>query len=148
MNYEYEIRELKNRIEKLEKLLIKQNEVEEVSKETKKRDTTRYMFKGKVYPKNRLVLAVIKDYCSNHPSTLNELQNIFNKSLQGSLNVVEDINVASKIKDVQKRYFTKSEDVLTLKNNITAVVCTQWGIFNIIKFIKASEKLGLNIEII
>ena len=34
---------------------------------TNKRDTTKYMLGGNVYLKNRLVLAVVRDYAAKHP---------------------------------------------------------------------------------
>ena len=57
-----------------------------------------------------------------------ELNNVFDKSLQGSLKVVELYENALNISDGSKRYFMKEEDILIL-NNRKGVVCTQWGIF-------------------
>lgn len=147
MNIEEEILKLKQRVAYLESLVNTPMPIEQPTQKAKTtRDTTRYMFEGKVYPKNKLVLAVIKAYANAKKPTLSELQNIFDKSLQGSLNVVEDFLIASQIKDCSKRYFTKPQDQLTLKDSKVAVVCTQWGIFNITKFIKCAENLGYVIE--
>ena len=41
----------------------------------------------------------------------------------------------------------KDEDVLTLQNQ-KVVVCTQWGIFNIVKFVKRAQALQFDIETI
>ena len=55
---------------------------------TGKRDTTRYMFEGNVYLKNRLVLAVVKAYVSKNTSvTRQQLKQTFDKTLQGSIGV-------------------------------------------------------------
>ncbi|MDY2695661.1 MAG: hypothetical protein SOV27_00680 [Eubacteriales bacterium] len=140
MNIESEIIELKKRIEKLEKLL----KVTEPSEKPTNRDKTHYMFENKILPKNRLVLAVIKKYVSEHNPTFEELQSVFDKSLQGSRNVVETMGNAQKISDCAKRYFVK--DAIPLKDGTLVVVCTQWGIFNIVKFEKLAESLGYNIN--
>ena len=148
MDIEREILELKQRIEKLESIILANN-IEVPSSTIKtQRDTSRYMFQGKIYPKNRLVLAIIKEYVANNNPTNEELKLAFDKSLQGSLNVVEDYNSAMNIKDYAKRYFFKDEDIITLKDNSRIVVCTQWGIFNIAKFIKCAENLGFDIQVI
>ena len=105
------------------------------------------MFEGKVYAKNRLVLAIIKKYIENNNPTYNEISKVFDKSLQGSLGVVELYENAIKVSDAKKRYFLKEEDIIYLQNT-KIVVCTQWGIFNIIKFIKQAQTLGFNIETI
>jgi hypothetical protein len=61
MNYELEIIELKKRIETLERLLNTTNTPSITEPAQSNRDKTKYMFEGKVYPKNRLVLAIIKN---------------------------------------------------------------------------------------
>ena len=146
MNIEYEIEELKKRIEKLEELFIKKDKSPKAIQEKEKlqRDKTRYMFGSKVLPKNRLVLAVVGEYIKDNNPDFLDLQKVFDKSLQGSLNVVDKIENAQKIKDCGKRYFMN--DSFTLKDGNIVVVCTQWGIFNIVKFIKQASKLGYQIE--
>ena len=144
MNYEVEIIELQKRVAQLEQLLLSTNNASAKSEQTN-RDKTKYMFEGKVYPKNRLVLAIIKKYVAIHNPTYEMLNNVFDKSLQGSLKVVEQVETALKISDASKRYFLKEQDILNLQDT-TAVVCTQWGIFNIVKFIKQAQSLGFEIQ--
>lgn len=111
------------------------------------RDKTKYVFKNKILPKNRLVLSIVSDYVKNNPNiTLCDLQNIFDKSLQGSLQVVEDYNNALQIKDCSKRYFCDDSELLTLADGQRVAVCTQWGIFNIKKFIVVASQLGYEIK--
>ena len=147
MNYELEILNLKKRIEELENIILKNNKPSSQKQEQTNRDKTKYMFEGRVYAKNRLVLAIIKKYVELNNPSFELLSNVFDKSLQGSLGVVELFDNAIKISDASKRYFMKNEDILILKNQ-KVVVCTQWGIFNIVKFIKQAKSLGFNIEII
>ncbi len=147
MNYELEIANLKKRIEELERIVFQKQEDFVAKQESVNRDKTKYMFEGKVFPKNRLVLAIIKKYVAQNNPTYEELCKVFDKSLQGSLGVVELFDNASKISDGPKRYFMKDEDVLTLQNQ-KVVVCTQWGIFNIVKFVKRAQALNFDIETI
>ena len=110
------------------------------------RDKTRYMFNGNVYLKNKLVLAVVQDYVSKSQAiTCNELKTVFDKSLQGSIGVVENENVAEQRRDYQVRFFIKDNDILHLVDG-NMLVCSQWGILNISNFIKRAEQLGYKIE--
>ena len=112
---------------------------------TGKRDTTRYMFEGNIYLKNRLVLAVVKAYVAQNTSvTRLQLKRIFDKTLQGSIGVVENIDIAKLRSDYEVRFFTKPTDVLHLVDG-DMYVCTKWGILNITNFIKRAEQLGFNI---
>ena len=106
MEYNELILDMLNRIVKLEKevelLKNEKTSSEVIPKETfveerpVQRDKTRYMFNGNVYLKNKLVLAVVKEYISNNQKiTCNELKTIFDKSLQGSIGVVEHENIAA-----------------------------------------------------
>ena len=110
------------------------------------RDKTKYMFNGKVLAKNRLVLNVIKEYVKQNNPSLSDLQQVFNKTLQGSRMVVEGLDNVKKIADYKKRYFTDESDILTLANGEKVCVCTQWGIFNIKKFILVAKNLGFVID--
>ena len=156
MEYNELILDMLNRIVKLEKeveLLKKEKTPSAViSKETfieerpQQRDKTRYMFNGNVYLKNKLVLAVVKDYVSkNQAITCNELKTVFDKSLQGSIGVVEYEIVAKQRKDYQVRFFEKEDEILRLVDG-NMLVCSQWGILNISNFIKRVEQLGYEIE--
>lgn len=150
IDIELELAEIKKRVEKLEALLEYKYEAKAVQdtmfpmKEKTPRDKTRYMFDGKVLSKNRLVLVVVKQYVKDNAPDYSQLQHTFDKSLQGSLGVVEKIENAKAIKDSAKRYFM--DDSFVLKDGTEVVVCTQWGIFNIVKFIKQANLLGYKID--
>ena len=156
MEYKELILDMLNRIVKLEKeveLLKKEKALSEVApKETlvgeqpAQRDKTRYMFNGNVHLKNKLVLAVVKAYLStNQAVTCNELKTVFDKSLQGSIGVVEYEIIAKQRKDYQVRFFCKEDEILRLVDG-NMIVCSQWGILNISNFIKRAEQLGYEIE--
>ena len=163
MEYKDLILDMLNRIAKLEKevellknekKLFSEKNTEILSLETpgedlerpQQRDKTRYMFNGNIYLKNKLVLAVVKDYVSkNIQITCYELKSIFTKSLQGSIGVVEEENIAKQRKDFNIRFFCKEDEVLRLVDG-NMLVCSQWGILNISNFIKRAEQLGYEIE--
>ena len=156
MEYNELVLDMLNRIVKLEKeveLLKKEKTPSAViSKETffeerpAQRDKTRYMFNGNVYLKNKLVLAVIKDYVlKNQAITCNELKTVFDKSLQGSIGVVEYESIAKQRRDYNVRFFEKEDEILRLVDG-NMFVCSQWGVLNISNFIKRAEQLGYKIE--
>ena len=157
MKYEELILDMLNRIVKLEKEIeiLKSKDCKDdaekpiipaLEEKTVQRDKTRYMFNGNIYLKNKLVLAVIQDYViKNQQVKCSELKSIFDKSLQGSIGVVELENVAIQRKDYQVRFFAKEKEVLRLLDG-NMLVCSQWGILNISNFIKRAEQLGYSIE--
>lgn len=111
-----------------------------------KRDTTRYMFQGNVYLKNRLVLTVVKAYVAQNATiTRQQLKQAFDKTLQGSIGVVENIEIAALRSDYEVRFFTKPDEVIHLTDG-DMYVCSQWGILNIPNFIKRAEQLKFEIE--
>lgn len=157
MNYDRVILELIERVSFLEdevkKLKERDNTLDEVrlnemvANSTNSRDTTKYMFEGKKYGKNRLVLAIIKKYVEMNPKiTATELLSTFDKSLQGSLGVVrilEDVQV--NCKDYEMRFFTATDEIIETSTD-KCVVCTQWGIGNIDYLISRAQMLGMEIN--
>jgi hypothetical protein len=111
------------------------------------KDLTHYSFNGKDYPKSRLVLAIVKEYVKNNISSLMDLQNIFNKKLQGGFGVVEELSNAINIYKTTgyKRHFI--DDPIKLNSGQEIAVCSQWGISNINRFINKAKELGYSIEI-
>jgi hypothetical protein len=141
------IKELTNRITLLEQkvnFLTNEKGLDKPKTKSIKRDKTKYMFEGKVFAKNQLVLAVVKAYLKNYPNTsYKDLTNAFSKSLQGSLGVVALYDEVKHKPDAKKRYYIN--DILNLTDT-KAVVCTQWGAFNINKFILRAKELGFEIK--
>ena len=123
---------------------------------TGSKDTSRYRFFGKEYPKNRLVLAVVKKYHEENPGICyNALKEIFPDEIQGSrLGVFQMADYAKNILEETgiARHFVKEEELIQLVDHQIAV-CTQWGIdkrdeyrSNINKFIRRATELGYKIE--
>ncbi|MDR1286185.1 MAG: GIY-YIG nuclease family protein [Treponema sp.] len=127
--------------------LVTENFENEIETVTGSKDSTHYNFNEKEYPKNRLVLAVVKEYVKNNDFSLKDLQNIFYKKLQGGFGVVEELSNAVNIYKTTgyKRHFI--DDPIKLNDSQEIVVCSQWGIGNINRFINKAKELGYSIEI-
>lgn len=163
MNYDRIILELIGRVAALEdevqKLKSAQiNDIEESDSDdlvvegatvSTGRDTTKYIFEGKKYGKNRLVLAIVKKYMGDNPETsANELIRIFDKSLQGSLGVVQKLADAKQnTTDYKTRFFALPIEVIKTSTD-DCVVCNQWGIANIGNMIARANHLGYEITIV
>jgi hypothetical protein len=121
---------------------------------TSTKDFTRYTFNGITYTKNRLVLAVVKDYAEKHLDySFDRLLTVFPQELQGGRDGVisryDDVMIKYKGKK-DKRHFVQKNEVVKLNNGERVVVSTEWGagtIANIGKFIDhARRALGYTIE--
>lgn len=162
MNYDRVILELMDRVSILEDevVILKSNqtqsegseEIEPVfgtSTDYSGRDTTKYILDGKRYGKNRLVLAIVKKYMEEHPNTSAEqLLAIFDKSLQGSLGVVRELEeVKNSYADYERRFFVSPNETIDTTTGACAV-CTQWGIANIGNMVARSKQLGIEITVV
>lgn len=120
------------------------------SEAERKRDTTRYTFEGAVYSKKRLVYAVVKRYISDHPEvSCADLKRVFDKSLQGSIGVVEKAEIARLRGEAEYRvrFFADEDEIFHLHDG-DIVVCTQWGILNIPRFLTIARQMGYQISAI
>lgn len=167
MNYDRVILELIDRMSKLEdevstlktvlatkrqdesnESAIAENDNEDYSFLTRSgRDTTKYLLDGKAYPKNRLVLAVVQKYIKENPNlSAEDLMNVFDKSLQGSLGVIREIeDIKRTYQDPANRFFMTTNALIHTTTD-TCAVCTQWGVGNIGKLIARARQLGMEIE--
>jgi hypothetical protein len=88
----------------------------------KQKDFSKYLYKGESYNKGRLALAVIKDYVYNNPNiTLHALKQVFPSAIE-TLLIALEINLKG-----YARYFTKDEDIISLKDGSEVVVWTNYG---------------------
>ena len=113
------------------------------------RDTTKYIFDGKRYGKNRLVLAVVQAYVKENPDiSAAKLMAVFDKTIQGSLGVLRpETEVKKSYNDYERRFFCAPNEIIRTSTE-NCVVCTQWGKFNISNFITRAEQLGMHIQVI
>ncbi|WP_426092369.1 type I restriction enzyme HsdR N-terminal domain-containing protein [Flavobacterium sp. DSR3-2] len=108
------------------------------------KDYTKYFFKGQTLGKNRLVLAVIKNYIDKNPNTtFSQLKSRFPDSLQGQETFTTEN--AAKLKK-SRRNFIKSNELIPLADE-TIAVSTQWGVFNIKIFIEHCRQMNIDIKI-
>ena len=84
------------------------------------KDYSKYLFKGKKYAKNRLVLAVIKEYINSTKATYDELKSIFVDSIQGTWGVFQ--TVEDSVSRDTRRYFLKSDEILVTEDGIRIAV--------------------------
>ncbi|MDD2435768.1 MAG: hypothetical protein PHO63_05930 [Bacilli bacterium] len=161
MNYDRVILEMLDRIKKLESTVEKLEKgslnvqiknidqpsfnVENIQNGLIKKDNTKYIFNGIKYSKRRLVLAIVKEYVKHNPKiTVNELQTVFDSSLQGSFGVIVEKSIATKTSDYEKRFFAKKDEEINLIDGV-CVVCSQWTLTRINGFIVRVRQLGFEI---
>jgi hypothetical protein len=109
----------------------------------KTKDYTKYKFNNNDYGKNRLVLAVVKEYIRDNPAlSLQDIQKVFEKKLQGSYGVIDDYSHAEDIykNGNIKRHFISPDEIIQLNNGQKIAVCNEWGKDNIDNFIQVARK--------
>jgi len=131
--------------EETQKEILEDSQKDYSSYNRRQKDMSQYQFNGQIYGKGKLVLAVIKSYIKKYPDvTLEELQEIFPKRLQGSIGVIDTReNAKTRYKD--GRHFINEKEIIKLKTGEKIVVCTEWGIGNIGNFIEKAKEVGFNI---
>jgi len=94
------------------------------------RDYTKYRFRGQVYGKGRLVLAVVTTVVEQNPEiTFEELKSKFPDHLQGSSGVFEDASSVLSDPMRSRRYYGKANEIIGLRGDERSiVVCSQWGL--------------------
>lgn len=111
------------------------------------RDFTKYLFNGKKFGKSKLVLAVISDFVEKNQSIkLSQLKEKFPAHLQGSevFTTFEEAN--SKANNNNKRNFIKPDELITLGDDSTIAISTQWGINNINRFIDHCKSMDIELQ--
>lgn len=111
-----------------------------------KRDITKYSFMGRQYGKRQLVLVCIKQYVADSQiSSAKEMFDIFPDYVQGSLGVIRAASEAEQYQDATAHYYFSDEDVLNFDEG-TYVVCKDWTVDNISRFVDIMETLGYEIK--
>ncbi|MCQ2244238.1 MAG: hypothetical protein MJZ32_08255 [Bacteroidaceae bacterium] len=109
------------------------------------RNFNKYLYRGHVYGKSRLVEAVITDYVREHTDiAIDELKKVFPDNLQGSWGCFQPHDEAIKRQNGgRKRYRI---DTPVDVNGDSIVICDQWSIHNIGNFIDKAKTLGIDIK--
>lgn len=106
----------------------------------------KYRFRGNVYNKTQLVLAVIKAFVEDNPNTTFEkLKEFFPDKLQGSWGVIQrPETVCRRTSEPKKRFHM--DNPICLKDGSVIVVCSQWGAgLNFENFLAKCDLLGYTI---
>lgn len=110
----------------------------------KNKDYTKYIFNGQKFGKNRLVLAVIKDFAEKNPTiTYSQLKSRFPDSLQGRETFTTETEAKQKR---DRRNFIEPDELISLVDE-TIAVSTQWGLANINPFIDHCRKMNIEIKL-
>lgn len=110
----------------------------------KNKDYTKYVFNGQKFGKNRLVLAVFKDFVEKNPTiTYSQLKSKFPDSLQGRETFTTELEAKQKR---DRRNFIEPDELISLVDE-TIAVSTQWGLANINPFIDHCRKMNIDIKL-
>ena len=94
------------------------------------------------------MLAVVKDYVrKNNIVSFSDVQSAFPDSVQGSLGVVRSVADAERYADATSRFFFGDDDVIALDEGVY-VVCKEWTLKNIQRFIGRLQELDVSVEIV
>ena len=108
-------------------------------------ERAKFGFNGQVYGKNRLVLAVIKNFVETNPQiTFSQLDKEFPRELQqvkthGTFKLESD----ARHKKYSDRYFLNPDDLIKLEDS-TIAISTQWG-YNFDGFLAFCRKKNIQI---
>lgn len=115
---------------------------------TSEKDLTKYRFDGARLHKNRLVLAVVKAYVRDHPTTnMEQLETAFPRSLQGG-DMFTTIDEGRKIleRTGYKRHFIEEDEIVNLGDGKKIAVSSMWGANNLKRFLVRASELGFEVE--
>ena len=124
------------------------NEIVPILNSASNRDFSKYSFEGAIYPKNRLVLAVIQKYVADNQNiTIKELKQVFSDP-KLKLEILVPLSNARDIieRTGKRRHFAKEGEFINLSDGEFAV-STEWTseLFNI--FVEIAERLGYIIDL-
>lgn len=129
-------------------LISSSNSENTLEKEPITHDNTNFSFDGKNYhSKRNFVLRLIKQYVKDNPNTtFDDLEKVFPSDIiSKNRGVVRPLTLVRKWiennPDVEKRYCTKSDEIITLKDGMQVVVHNQWGTKHFPAFLEIAKKL-------
>ena len=129
---------------------VREQSTERRAARTDTRDLTKYLFEGARLHKRRLVLAVVKAFLRDHPTTsLEQLETAFPGKLQGSsLGVFTTLEQGRDIfeRTGHKRHFIEAGELLRLGNGKEIAVSSMWAAENLERFLLRARDLGYNVE--
>ena len=111
-------------------------------------DRTKYKFKGELYGKGRLVVAVIMDWVeSNKPQDIEELQKVFPKDIASNKTFAPLDEALHKGRKDRIRHFIEESNRIYFKDGTCYVVSNQWAKNErYARFLEIARGLGYSIE--
>lgn len=141
-SHQEEILEQESEIEKK----VGEVESEESIVKSNGRDNSKYKFNNQEYGKGPLVRAVVAKYVEdNSPMTFKKLKEVFPDTLLKRFGIFQDVEMAKEIGGKGNRYFTKSDQIIKLKDK-SVVVCNQFTFENFQPFLKVAKDIGYKIK--
>lgn len=140
---------LEKRVKDLEEQLLERNQIDKKDsfKTVVKKNYTKYLYRGEIYGKAKLVLKVLKNLTEEKYWLFDKYKEIFKRSIQGSFGVFITLDeYLNKYKDKEdegkRRFFIDSP--LRIKD-VTIYVCSQWRYDNLSKFLEIPvvKELGI-----
>ncbi len=111
-----------------------------------KKDTTKYLFEGKLYCKRRIAYLCVKKFVTeNHVNKYEDAVRVFPDYLQGSLGVIKSVEEANRYSNAHRRYYFSDSDILCFDGK-PYVVSSQWEKKNIGRILQVAANLGYEIE--
>ena len=111
------------------------------------KDISKVYFDGNAYNKCKFVLALVRQYVEDNPNIkLDELKKAFPDKLNARYGVVQKEEYAKEKNQRYRRFFSKPDQLIRLKDNTIVSVCSDFGKINIVPVIKRGIQLGYNIE--
>lgn len=126
--------------------LKEKNDERRENKKKSNKDYSKYLFNNIKYNKRKLVLAIIKDYVTQHsPKSYEELNDVFPEDIhRGGIFCLEETAIKIYERSNIERHFL--DYVITLDNGCNYVVTNQWGAETFDKFVECAVKVGYEIE--
>lgn len=98
------------------------------------KDRSKIMFNKEMYSKPKFVHAFVAAFVDENNPDMKELQAAFPDDLHPAYPTVMDVNELEE--KVAKRFYTRENQVIELRDGTKVAVCSDWGVNNMYKFME------------
>lgn len=121
---------------------FREKRAEQRSSQAGGRDYSRFMYRGQVYNKRNLALALLADWIKAHnPNALSDLFEVFGKGIHRRIALsVSDISDGQ-----MKRYHISDDDLIELDSGEVIAISNQWSIGSITRLIELVRQYGFEV---
>lgn len=99
-----------------------------------KKDRSKMLLEKNLYSKPKFVWAIVKAYVRDNNPTLRELEKAFPDDLHPVYGVFKELAEALEEQGNTKRFYTRDDQVIQLKDGKFIAVCSDWGTNNMVRF--------------